>query len=229
MKIIPAIDIYKKKIIRLNKGNYKNKYFFKKKIKNFINFFIKKKIKIINIIDLEGALKGKKSNKTMIIKIIKQMNKYKIKTQIGGGIRKMRDIKYYINHGASKVILGTRAINDKKFLKTSIKKYKSKIIISLDVRKNKIMTNGWKKQTYNLNKFIKHINFKNTLLITNITRDGTLKGIDFNFILNIKNKVKNTIIFSGGYSGRKDFIKLKKLNIKFYVVGKYFYKKINDL
>ncbi|MGX7582517.1 HisA/HisF-related TIM barrel protein [Candidatus Vidania fulgoroideorum] len=228
MEIIPAIDIYKKKIVRLLKGNYKKIFFCKKKIKNFINYFIKNKIKKVNIIDLEGALLGKIKNKKLILKIIKKLKKKKIKSQIGGGIRKISDIKYYLNNGANKVILGTAIIKNLKFFKFVLKKFKNKIIISIDIKNKKIMLRGWKKKYKTIKEFIKKINFyKNKIIITNINKDGTLKGVDFIFINKIMKIIKkNEIIFSGGYV-KKNYKKLSKIKrLKGYIVGKYIYKKI---
>ncbi|XAO72492.1 MAG: HisA/HisF-related TIM barrel protein [Candidatus Vidania fulgoroideorum] len=233
MKLIPAFDFYKKKIVRLYKGKFNKIKYYNLKIKKIIKFLIKNKLKIINIINLESSKKGKLTRKKYIIELIKKFKKRNIKTQIGGGIRNLNNIKKYKKY-AYKIILGTKAIKNINFLKKAINKYKDKIILSIDVLKNKIMINGWKKKTnYKLKEFIKKINkfYKNKIIITNIDRDGTLKGINKKFIKKIlKMKLINRkkIIFAGGFKNKKDYKFLKKKQINSYIVGKYIYKKINN-
>ncbi|MGX7586186.1 HisA/HisF-related TIM barrel protein [Candidatus Vidania fulgoroideorum] len=232
MIIIPALDIYKKKIIRLTKGKFNKKKIYKISLKKIIKYLKKNKYKLINIIDLEGAKKKKIINKKIIKKIIIKLKKNKIKCQIGGGIRRKKYVKYYISNGASKVIIGSKSLK-KNFIKEIIKKYKKKIIISADIYKKKIMINSWKKKYKSYKIFYKKISkyFKGTYLITNIEIDGTKKGINFNFIKKIMKTFKrNKIMFSGGYSGSVDLINLKKKKlinkIYGYVVGKYFLDKL---
>ncbi|MGX7589460.1 HisA/HisF-related TIM barrel protein [Candidatus Vidania fulgoroideorum] len=231
MQIIPAIDIYKKKIVRLLKGNFNKIHYFKKKFKNFLKYFLKNKIKNINLIDLEGALKKKTKNKKLISSIIKKLKKNKINSNIGGGIRKIKTIKYYLNIGANKIILGTAVIKNISFFKKIYYKYKKKIMISLDIKKGHIMLNGWKEKYINLKKFMKKIKFyKNEIIVTNIDKDGTLKGIDLKFNKKILKIIKkNKIIFSGGYLN-KNYTKIKNMSkrIKGYIIGKYLYKKIEN-
>ncbi|MGX7576476.1 HisA/HisF-related TIM barrel protein [Candidatus Vidania fulgoroideorum] len=232
MILIPAIDIYKGKIVRLYKGNYKKKKIYNFKIINILSYFLKNNFKIINIIDLEGAQKKKIVNKKIITKIIKIMKKKNIKCQIGGGLRRVKFLKYYFKKGANKLIIGSKALN-KNFIKKIIIKFKKKIIISADIYKNFIMTESWKKKKikYKIfkNKILKY--FKGTLIVTNINRDGTQKGIELKFLKKILKCFKNNkIIFSGGYNGKDDIKKLKKKNmynkIYGYVVGKYIYEKL---
>ncbi|WP_458659031.1 HisA/HisF-related TIM barrel protein [Candidatus Vidania fulgoroideorum] len=232
MIIIPALDIYKNNIVRLTKGNYNKVFKLKKSINKILDYFLKNKFNLINIIDLEGALKKKITNKKKIVKLISFFLDKKIKCCIGGGIRNKKSIKYYISKGAHKIILGTKILKNINFFREIYNKYKKKILISIDIYKNKIMINGWKKKNkISLKKYLKKISFyKKKIIFTNINRDGTLKGVDIKFIKNILNNNlgKKRCIFSGGFSGEKDIIKIKNEcgSLFGYIVGKYIYNKI---
>ncbi|MGX7589322.1 HisA/HisF-related TIM barrel protein [Candidatus Vidania fulgoroideorum] len=230
MKIIPALDVYKNKFIRLKKGKYSKKFLKRKKISKFINFFLINNHKLINLINLSGAESGKIKNEGFINKIIKSLLKKNIKFNIGGGIRSNKSIAKYLNKGASGIILGTRILNDIKFLKNILKIYKDKIIVSLDLNKFKIMISGWKKKSkYSFLEYIDILKkYKNKIIITNIKRDGSLKGVEKKFIKKIKSIVKKNIfkkiIFSGGFKGGSDFNFLKKMKVYRYISGSYFYR-----
>ncbi|MGX7582799.1 HisA/HisF-related TIM barrel protein [Candidatus Vidania fulgoroideorum] len=232
MKIIPSIDIYKNNIVRLLRGDFKKLTVYNIKLKKLLKYFIKKKIRLINLIDLEGAKKKKIINKKKICKIINIMKYYNIKCNVGGGIRKYKHIKYYIKKGAKKIILGSNALK-KDFILKLIKNYKKKIIISVDIFNNNVMLESWKKKSLYYKEFFNKVlkYYKGTFIVTNIKLDGTKKGININFLKKIIKIVKNyKIIFAGGFSGKKDIKKLKKnkiyKNIKGYIVGKYIYEKL---
>lgn len=225
MIIIPAIDILKGKCVRLFKGNYKKKI-FEKSYKKYLKEIIKKKPKIVHIIDLDGAKIGKPINNLEITKIINILKKKKIKTQVGGGIRKKNHLNYYLSKN-TKVIISTI------FFKKSIKKIKKtkNIIVSIDYKKNRVFCNGWKKKKISLNKAIKKAkksNF-NYFIFTNISKDGTQEGINFKKISYICKKLKKKkLMFAGGFNNKNEKIikkKIKNKNLYGIITGTYFYKK----
>ena len=141
MKIFPAIDIKDKKCVRLIKGDFENKTEYeispvdqaaKYKDHGFIN---------LHIVDLDGALTGKTVNLEIIKKIV---SKYDLKIEIGGGIRSLDSINQYIDAGVEKVILGSEAIKNKKFLKEACDKFKNRIALGLDAKDGNLSVSGWK-------------------------------------------------------------------------------------
>ena len=226
MIIFPAIDIKDGKCVRLVKGNvdqmtsYKNTPFDQAKIYSQNGF------KNIHIVDLDGALE-EKSSKTNIVKEI--LNSFKLKIQIGGGIRTLEDISNWVKSGADKVIIGTAAVENKNLLKTACEKFKKKIALSLDVKDGLIFLSGCKKKTNILAAdFLKEIeNFGNSRIIyTDIDKDGTKKGPNIKDAIELSNKVKIPFIISGGISSIEDIKKIKSLNnsnIEGVIVGKSIY------
>jgi phosphoribosylformimino-5-aminoimidazole carboxamide ribotide isomerase len=235
MLILPAIDIKNGKCVRLIRGDfdqitsYENTPFDQAKI-YFQNGF-----RNIHIVDLDGALEGKSINSKIVKKILKN---FKLKVQVGGGIRTLNDIDNWIKSGVDKVIIGTAAVENKNLLKDACKKFKNKIAVSLDVKDGYIFLSGWKKRTDILAvDFVEDIKSLgiSRIIYTDINKDGTKKGPNIKNTIELSSKVKIPFIISGGISSIEDVKKIKSLNnsnIEGVIIGKSIYDgdiKINEL
>ena len=226
MKIFPAIDIKDKKCVRLIKGDFKNKTEYetspvdqaaKYKDHGFIN---------LHIVDLDGALTGKTVNLEIIKEIV---SKYDLKIEIGGGIRSLDSINQYIDAGVEKVILGSGAIKNKKFLKEACDKFKNRIALGLDAKDGNLSVSGWKE---NLNiktiDFLKEVNGfgVSRIIYTDINRDGMKNSPNFDETIKIAEFSNCPVVISGGVSSVNDIKKAKDLNnkkIEGIIVGKAIY------
>tara|TARA_B100000780_G_C20980485_1_gene391773 strand:+ start:107 stop:826 length:720 start_codon:yes stop_codon:yes gene_type:complete len=232
MKIFPAIDIKNGKCVRLTKGDFNQLKIYNEDPIQQIEDFLKYGFKNIHIIDLDGALSGKLINFEIIKKIIL---KYKIKVQVGGGIRNLDSVKQLADIGTEKIILGTAAINDKLFLKNACNQFSHKIALAIDVRNKKIALSGWKNQTeIDALEFIKLVEDYGVsrLIYTDINRDGTNLGANIQESLLVAKKTKIPLIVSGGISSIddiKNIIRHKEKNIEGIIVGKAIYEKKIDL
>ncbi|WP_259286253.1 HisA/HisF-related TIM barrel protein [Candidatus Nasuia deltocephalinicola] len=233
MLLIPAIDIKNNNCVRLEKGDMNKFYIFSKNPLLVINKWINYNIKRFHLIDLDGAVAGKPKNLLSIKSIIKYTNN-KVELQVGGGIRDFDTIDYYFDLGVDYVILGTRAILDLKFLESISFKNENKIILAIDLKNFKIAINGWKNYyKLNLYKFFKKINdFPiESIIYTDVKRDGTLKGLDIDMFLKVSKNIDKPAIISGGLSDYKDIEKifsLQKKNLLGVICGKSIYSgKIN--
>ena len=232
MKIFPAIDIKDKKCVRLLKGNFENKKVYDlspldqaKKYKDFgFNY--------IHIVDLDGALKGETVNLNIIEEIIKSLN---IKIEIGGGIRSIENLKNYIDIGVDKVIIGSAAVKNKKFLGEACDKFKNKIALGLDAKNGFIAISGWKEETkLKALDFVSSINNYDLsrIIYTDINRDGTKTGPNIDETIKVAEISKVPVIISGGVSTIKDIENIKKIenqNIEGVVIGKAIYDGDIDL
>jgi len=235
MIIFPAIDIKDGKCVRLIKGDFNQMTSYEKSPFDQAKIYFQNGFKNIHIVDLDGALKGKSSNSNIVKEIIKN---FKLKIQIGGGIRTIDDIDSWVKNGVDKVIVGTAAIENKNLLKTACEKFKNKIAISLDVKDGFIFLSGWKKQTNILaSDFLKEVqNFGiSRIIYTDINKDGTKKGPNIKDTAELSSKVKIPFVISGGISSTEDIRKIKSLNnsnIEGVIVGKSIYDgdiKISEL
>ena len=226
MKIFPAIDIKGGKCVRLQKGDFNNLTQYNKSPLDQANAFANFGFKYLHLIDLDGALEGQLTNKN-VIKNIGKINSIKI--QVGGGVRSLEQIDHLLNLGVDKVILGTKAIEDLKFLKNVCEKFKGKVVLGIDVRNGFIALSGWKKQTNILaSDFIKKVDGLDIsrIIYTDIDRDGTKSGPNIEGTIKFSNLTKIPVVFSGGISSLQDVINIRETKsekIEGVIVGKAIY------
>jgi phosphoribosylformimino-5-aminoimidazole carboxamide ribotide isomerase len=149
--------------------------------------------------------------------------------QLGGGIRTLKQISFWIKNGVSTVVVGTMAIKNPKILKKACDLFPGRIAVALDVRNNFLAMEGWVKQTK-----IKLIAFSKKLedfgikriIYTDINRDGTKQGLNFFQLKKIINKINIPLVVSGGVSNINDIQKLDKLGLfDGVIIGKALYDK----
>jgi len=225
MKIFPAIDIKDKKCVRLVKGDFNNKTEYEISPVDQAGKYKDHGFKNLHIVDLDGALTGETVNLNIIKEIV---NKFDLKIEVGGGIRTLNSIQKYTDAGVEKVILGSAAVKDKKFLKEACQKFPNKIALGLDAKDGYLSVSGWKENTNQLTlDFLKEINDygASRLIYTDINRDGTKQSPNFEETSKIADISKCPVIISGGVSSIDDIKKAKSLNnnIEGIIVGKAIY------
>ena len=224
MKIFPAIDIKDEKCVRLIKGDFNNKTEYEISPINQAGEYKDHGFKNLHIVDLDGALTGEVVNLEIIKEII---HKYDLKIEVGGGVRTLDSIKKYIDAGVEKVILGSAAIKDKNFLKEACQKFSNKIALGLDAKDGHLSVSGWKENSNQFTlDFLKEVNDfgASRLIYTDINRDGTKLGPNFEQTLKVADISNCPVIISGGVSSINDIKKAKDLkNIEGIIVGKAIY------
>jgi phosphoribosylformimino-5-aminoimidazole carboxamide ribotide isomerase len=224
MIIFPAIDLKDGKCVRLYKGDFNKTTIFNSSPYNQALQFKKKGFTDLHLVDLDGALKGKSKNKKVIIKIIKSAN---LNVQLGGGIRTLKQISFWIKNGVSTVVVGTMAIQNPKILKKACNLFPGRIAVALDVRNNFLAIKGWVKQTrINFLDFLKKLENLglSRIIYTDINRDGTKTGINIKKLVKIIETVNIPVVVSGGISNIRDVKQLKKIDyLQGVIIGKAIY------
>jgi len=229
MIILPAIDLYEGKVVRLKKGDYDNMTVYSDNPVSFVKEFLDAGAKIIHVVDLEGAEKGTTPNEGVIRGIISADGKI----EIGGGIRSFEIIDKYLDMGVLRVILGTIAVTNRDFLDDAISKYGDKIAVSVDMHGDMVATHGWK-ETSNISRdemfdHLVKIGCK-TAICTDISKDGMMSGTNHDLYKYLQKKYgdKINIIASGGVTDMDDIVNLNKIGIHGAIIGKAIYDgKIN--
>jgi phosphoribosylformimino-5-aminoimidazole carboxamide ribotide isomerase len=226
MKIFPAIDIKDKKCVRLVKGNFDNKTEYEMSPVEQAGKYKDHGFKNLHIVDLDGALTGETVNLDIIQEIV---SKSDLKIEIGGGIRNFESIKRYSDAGVEKVILGSAAIKDKKFLKEACEKFPNKIALGLDAKDGYLSVSGWKENSNQLTlDYLKEVNNYGVtrLIYTDINRDGMKQSPNFEETAKIADTSSCPVIISGGVSSIEDIKKAKEFNnrnIEGIIVGRAIY------
>jgi phosphoribosylformimino-5-aminoimidazole carboxamide ribotide isomerase len=230
MIIFPAIDLKDGKCVRLYKGDFNKTTIFNSSPYNQALQFKKKGFTDLHLVDLDGALKGRSKNKKVIIKIIKNTS---LNVQLGGGIRTLKQISFWIKNGVSTVVVGTMAVKNPKILKKACDLFPGRIAVALDVRNDFLAIKGWVEQTK-----IKFIDFVKKLesfgvskiIYTDINRDGTKTGVNIVKLKKIISIVNIPVVASGGVSSITDIKKLSNIDqLEGVIVGKAIYDKTINL
>jgi len=222
VKIIPAIDLMDGKVVRLVKGDPKNKTIYSDNPVEIAKKWEKAGADRIHVVDLDATL-GSGSNLEIIKKIAQEIA---IPIHAAGGLRNEEIITDALSF-ADKIVIGTFAFKNKENLSEILAKFgKEKFIISVDQLNGKIVINGWRQSTgieliAGIEDFLK-IGLSEFLL-TSVERDGTLLGPDIGSLTKAC-KIKNAkIIASGGISDLKDVIAVKKCGVAGVILGKALY------
>lgn len=223
MIILPAIDLYNGKAVRLYKGNYSEMTIYSDDPLSIAEDFEASGAKYIHIVDLEGAKDGSTPNIDVVKKIVSGTTLF---AEIGGGIRSMETVEKYISAGVKRVILGTAAVTNEKLLIDAVTAYPDRIAVGADIRDGYIAIKGWK-ETSNLacNEFfakMQNIGVKN-IICTDISKDGAMNGTNLELYRELSEKFSMQITASGGVSSISDIKALRKMNIYGAIIGKAYY------
>ena len=223
MKIIPAIDLMDGKVVRLYKGDPNQKTVYSDDPVDIAKKWESAGADIIHLVDLDATL-GIGSNLDIIKKILKSVS---IPVEVAGGLRN-ESLVLEVAKLSERIVLGTLAFKDKPLLKSLLAKLGSeKIVISVDHKDGEIVINGWQKNTGiklipAINEFLK-MGFTEFLL-TNVSRDGTMKGPDLEFLEQACNLFNTNVIASGGISNIADVKDVKEKNAFGVILGKALYE-----
>jgi phosphoribosylformimino-5-aminoimidazole carboxamide ribotide isomerase len=226
MDVIPAIDIIRGRVARLEKGE-------PSKIKFYDTWGSPSEVakhwegegaKILHVVDLDAAM-GTGSNKTQITKILREVS---ISVQVGGGLRSPKEIKDVLSLGAYRAIIGTTAIEEKEVLKGLLREVgNNRLVVALDYIGEHVVTRGWRRLTdIKINDAMLTLAEEGikVFLLTSVSRDGLLTGPDFDVISNCVKNRKIEVIAAGGVGEIEDLKKLKKIGVDGVVVGRALYE-----
>ncbi|EIF7875476.1 1-(5-phosphoribosyl)-5-[(5-phosphoribosylamino)methylideneamino]imidazole-4-carboxamide isomerase [Listeria monocytogenes] len=225
MQIFPAIDLKNGQCVRLFQGDFSKKTVVNEDPIAQAKAFATDGATYLHIVDLDGALEGRPIN----LEIIQKMKKAaKIPVQVGGGIRSMAQVDYYLESGIDRVIIGSAALTDPDFLRAAVQKYGTKIAAGIDAKNGFVATRGWldvSQVSYlDLAKQMEKVGVE-TIIYTDISRDGTLTGPNLEQMANLKEHVKVSLIASGGVSSRADLEALAQLGLYGAIAGKALYNR----
>ena len=223
MIILPAIDILGGECVRLFKGEYSTARKVAQDAFETVKEFENAGAEYIHLVDLDGAKEGKTVNRELFYSLAKKAS---VPLELGGGIRNMETVDEYIQNGISRVILGSAAIRDRDFLKRAVDKYGQKIAVGIDAKSGKVSISGWLDTTdvdyIDFAKEMESIGVKN-IIFTDISKDGTLQGPNFEQLGALSRAVKCDITASGGVHNLDDIIKLNQMKLYGAIAGRAIY------
>ncbi len=229
MIVLPAIDIKDGNCVRLVKGDYSTASKVADDPYDVAESFVKAGAEWMHMVDLDGAKDGKRKNSELIADVAKSTD---VKVEVGGGIRDMDTIEFYLENGIDRVILGSAAVKDQHFVIDAVNNFDDKIVVGIDAKNGLVCAEGWTDKSelnyINLARQMEQIGVK-TIVFTDIEQDGTLGGPNLIQLKKLSDNVSCDIIASGGISSLQDIIKLSELNLYGAITGKAVYSGNLDL
>ncbi len=229
MIIYPAIDLKDGKCVRLYKGDMNQATIFNDSPASQAKLFEEQGFKFLHIVDLDGAIAGNSANEKSVKEILKNI---KIPAQLGGGIRTIENIEKWIELGINRVILGTVALQNPELVKQAAKKFPGKIVVGIDAKNGFVATHGWVESS-NVSVIQLAKKFEDAgvaaIVYTDINRDGTGEGVDFEGTKKLAESISIPVIASGGVGSNEDIRKISTLGINGVIVGRALYDKKIDI
>ncbi|HNX81192.1 MAG TPA: 1-(5-phosphoribosyl)-5-[(5-phosphoribosylamino)methylideneamino]imidazole-4-carboxamide isomerase [Candidatus Omnitrophota bacterium] len=212
MLIIPAIDIQKGVVVRLFQGVFEDKTVYSDDPLKTARHWVDQGALMLHVVDLDGAAMGEPQNFHAIKRIARA---FSIPIQCGGGARSFESVTKLFDAGVSRVVLGTKAVEDRDFLEKVFKAYTDRVIVSIDAKNGEVLVNGWQAGSGGLDIFtfgirLAEIGFRQ-VIFTDTSKDGTLEGPNIAQIRALVKETKLKVIASGGISKLDDIKQLKEI------------------
>lgn len=229
MLILPAIDLYEGKAVRLYKGDYNQMTVYDDNPVNTALKFKEAGAEWIHMVDLEGARGGGTPNRDIVAAVAAETG---LKVEIGGGIRSMEVIRDYMKAGVSRVILGTAAVTDESLVTEAAFEYGGRIAAGADIRDGCVAIKGWtEKSSYTLTEFCRKMQDAgiSTMICTDVSRDGAMQGTNREMYAHLAGEFGMNFIASGGVSTLDDVRALRDMGMYGAIIGKAYYTGAIDL
>ena len=224
MDVIPAIDLMDGKCVRLIQGRYDQQITYKDDPVEQAKEFHADGATWLHVVDLDGAKAGWPVN-AKTISAIAAMGLLKV--EVGGGIRDGSSIKQLLDMGVTRVIIGTKAVNDFEWFSGMAQEFRGRLVLGLDARGDTVATHGWiEGSTQTLLEFAAQADELPlaAIIYTDISKDGMLSGPNIERTRALVEAVKTPVIASGGIKEAADIRRLKPIGVAGVIVGRSLYE-----
>ena len=232
MKIFPAIDIRGGKCVRLFKGDFAQETVFSDSPTDMAKKWESEGAEFLHLVDLDGARAGHSENLATVKDILAAVT---IPVELGGGIRTMENIDEVLALGVRRVILGSVAVRDPELVREACAKYGDRIALGIDAKDGIVAVDGWgvsgDVDVITLAKKMKGAGVR-TIIYTDISRDGTLSGVNVEATAKLARESGVNVVASGGVKDLDDIralLPFERDGIEGVIVGKSIYTGSLDL
>lgn len=229
MVIYPAIDIKDGRCVRLVQGQFSDVTVYSDNPIEMAFKFEQMGAEYLHVVDLDGARLGSPQNTAVISEMAVKLG---IPVQLGGGIRTIETIEIILCKGIERVILGTSAVKDQELVKKAVSSFGKNLAVAIDAKDGLVAIEGWAKTSeftaIGFAKKIEELGAK-TIIYTDISRDGMLKGPNLKAMEEMARAVGIDVVASGGVTSLQDIKDLKNIGVSGVIVGKALYTGDIDL
>jgi len=211
MIFLPAIDLKDGQCVRLIRGDMAQATIFENSPAEQAKIFENAGCKWLHVVDLDGAFAGEPINSPAVVRIIDSTN---LKIELGGGIRELKTIEFWLSKGVSRVILGTAALENPELVRRACREFPGKIVVGVDEKKGFVAVEGWSKveKTTAIDLAQSYQDAGVSAIIhTDIDRDGLMKGPNIESTISLAKQISIPVIASGGVSSLHDLKTIMRL------------------
>lgn len=223
MLIIPAIDVKDGRCVRLYQGDYQKVTVFSDRPSEVARRWENEGARLIHVVDLDGAYHGAPCNLKAIDEIVHAVD---IPIQIGGGLRSLDAVDAVLRLGATRVVLGTAAVENRALVSDAGARWPGKVAVAIDAKDGTVMTRGWQHQSELSAKSLAQdvvLQGAVRVIYTDIERDGTLTEPNYTATAEIVAAVPVPVIASGGVADVEHLRRLKAVGVEGAIVGRALY------
>lgn len=225
MIVIPAIDVKDGRCVRLRQGDMDAETVYSADVPSMARRWEEAGADLIHLVDLNGAVEGEPKNFPQIEAVRKAV---RAEVQVGGGIRNLATVRRYLEAGVSRVVLGTAALTDRKFLDEACREFPRRILLGLDARDGKVAVKGWTSVSETAaTDLLKEVSEYpiGAVIYTDISRDGMLSGPNLSALKEVVAHSAFPVIASGGIAHIEDLKAVRSLGPQVVgtIVGKALY------
>jgi 1-(5-phosphoribosyl)-5-[(5-phosphoribosylamino)methylideneamino] imidazole-4-carboxamide isomerase/N-(5'phosphoribosyl)anthranilate isomerase len=209
LELLPAVDVASGKAVRLTQGEAGSEEDFGHPL-DAAKDWIAAGAEWIHLVDLDAAF-GRGSNREVIAEVVANAGSTKI--ELSGGIRDSASLEAALELGATRVNLGTAALEDPDWTAGAIEQYGDKIAVGLDVRGTTLAARGWTKEGGDLFEVLDRLERAGCAryVVTDVTKDGTLRGPNLELLRSVMERIEKPVVASGGISSLEDIANLAAL------------------
>lgn len=210
LELLPAVDVADGKAVRLTQGEAGSETDYGSPIDAAMQW-VSAGAEWIHLVDLDAAF-GRGDNRALLQEVI-DASSGRVKIELSGGIRDDQSLDAAIEAGATRVNLGTAALENPEWTAKVIQKYGDKIAVGLDVRGTTLAARGWTKEGGDLWEVLARLEDAgcSRYVVTDVTKDGTLRGPNVDLLKQVMERTNKPVVASGGISSLQDIADLYAL------------------
>jgi phosphoribosylformimino-5-aminoimidazole carboxamide ribotide isomerase len=210
MILFPAIDLKDGRCVRLVRGDMDQVTVFDLDPTDQAAVFASQGFAWIHVVDLNGAIEGRPVNAAAIDNILAATS---LPLQLGGGIRNLHTIDFWLERGVARVVLGTVAVRDPDLVREACRRWPGRVAVGIDARDGFVAVEGWVK-TSTVKALDLALRFEDSgvvaIVYTDINRDGAMGGLNVEATADLAFALTTPVIASGGVSSLDDLATLKR-------------------
>lgn len=230
MQLYPAIDMKNGQCVRLKQGKFEEITVYSDSPEKVAAYWESQGATFLHLVDLDGALAGYSVNEAVIRRIAETVT---MPIEIGGGIRTAKAVERMLSLGVTRVIIGTKAVENPLFIRELVEQFgPERIVAGVDAKNGMVAIEGWEKvsaiSAEELCEQMKEYGVRH-VVYTDISRDGMLSGPNVEATRALTEATGMDIIASGGMSSMDDLRRLCDAGVKGAIIGKALYENRIDL